>query len=170
MFWSGADQWFAKMVCRLEYEDPWPRLLERVIHLVQAMSWVICIFGNLSRWLWGSLRFGSPWILRPLKFSQLIKSRILWKIRSWVRKERLRISWVSIMCQTFLHILPPLFFNAISWGVSIYSNFNLRFKNIYRTLKVTQQLRGRTFICIQVIWFPPLEPWQDLEHCSLMEF
>lgn len=130
----------------------------------------ICIFRNLSRWFWSSLRSRSPWTLQPLRFSQLIKLRILWKIRSWIRKERIWISWVSIMCQTVLHILPPLFLNTVSWGISIYSNFNLRFKNIYRTLKVTQQLRGRTFICIQVIWFPLLEPWQGLEQCSLIEF
>lgn len=130
----------------------------------------IYIFRYLSRWFWGSLRSRSPWTPQPLRFSQLIKWRILWKIRSWVRKERIRISWVSIMCQTFLHILPPLFLNTISWGISVYPNFNLRFKNIYRTLKVTQLLRGRTFICIQVIWFPLLEPWQGLEQCSLIEF
>lgn len=84
-------------------------------------------------------------------------------------KKRIRIFSVSIICWIFLHTLP-LFLHTIFWVVSFSSNFNPRFKKVYRTLKVTQLLRRGTFICIQSIWFALLESWRGLELSSLIGF
>lgn len=125
----------------------------------------ICMFGNLSRWFWYALRFGSPWILWPLRFSQLIKLRFLWKIKRCVKKERTGIYWISIMCQTFLHILPPLFLNTV-----------LKFQFQPETQQGLQNFKGHTAAERQnlylhlSIWFPLVEPWHGLEQCSPVEF